>query len=110
MGRFHQSTDRCCENIATSAAYVATDRGIFYKMQQAVPDKEYWKHQPRVRVQPAAAARIVRDGHEWPSGHRRGIRTGRKQSEVHVDERLRERALVPLNRMRILRLHYVDNE
>ncbi len=79
-------------------------------MQQAVPDKELLKHQPRVRAQPAAAARIVRGCHEWPSGHRRGIRTGRKQSRVHVEERLRERALVPLNRMLDLRLHYVDNE
>lgn len=28
---------------------VATDRGIFYKMQQAVPEKSCWKHRRRER-------------------------------------------------------------
>ncbi|XPE44760.1 quinolinate synthase NadA [Shigella flexneri] len=59
---------------------VATDPGIFYKMQQAVPDKELGKHDPRVRAQPPQLRALSVDGHEWPSGYRRGIRTGRKQS------------------------------
>ncbi len=56
-------TDRCCENIATSEAYCGNRSGIFYKMQQAVPDKELLEAPTQVRVQPAAAARIVRG---WP--------------------------------------------
>ncbi len=40
---------------------VATDRGIFYKMQQAVPEiKSCWKRPPPAKGRPAAAARIVR--------------------------------------------------
>jgi quinolinate synthase len=39
---------------------VATDRGIFYKMQQAVPEKSCWKRPPPAKGQPAAAARIAR--------------------------------------------------
>ncbi len=108
-GRFHQSTDRCCENIAHQRLIVATDRGIFYKMQQAGQIKSYWKHQPRVRAQPVAARALSVDGHEWPSGHRRGIRTEGSNHEVYVDERLRERALVRSIVCWILRLHYVDN-
>lgn len=42
---------------------VATDQGIFYKMQQAVPDKELLEAPTAGEVQPAAAARIVRG---WP--------------------------------------------
>ncbi|XPE49534.1 quinolinate synthase NadA [Shigella flexneri] len=38
--RFHQPTDRCCENIATSAAYRGNRLGHSQPMQQAVPDKE----------------------------------------------------------------------
>lgn len=39
---------------------VATDRGIFYKMQQAVPDKELLEAPTAGEGQPAAAVRIVR--------------------------------------------------
>ncbi len=38
---------------------VATDRGIFYKMQQAVPDKILLEAPPPVRAQPAEAVRTV---------------------------------------------------
>ncbi len=39
---------------------VATDRGIFYKMQQAVPEKHCWKRLPLAKGRPAAAARTAR--------------------------------------------------
>lgn len=39
---------------------VATDRGIFYKMQQAVPEKELLKPLRQAKERPAAAARTVR--------------------------------------------------
>ncbi len=55
--------------------------GHFLQMQQAVPDKELLEAPTAGEGQPAAAARIVRDGHEWPSVDRRGIRTGRKRSQ-----------------------------
>lgn len=79
---------------------VATDRGIFYKMQQAVPDKELLEaptagegatcrscaHCPWMAINglQAIAEALEQEGSNY---------------EVHVDERLRERALVPLNRM-----------
>ncbi|MGQ7789957.1 quinolinate synthase [Shigella flexneri] len=99
-GRFHQSTDRCCKSIASSEAYCGNRSGIFYKMQQAVPDKELLEaptagegatcrscaHCPWMAMNDlqAIAEALEQEG----SNH-----------EVHVDERLRERALVPLNRM-----------
>lgn len=39
---------------------VATDRGIFYKMQQAVPEKRCSKRRPPEKGRPAEAARIAR--------------------------------------------------
>jgi quinolinate synthase len=39
---------------------VATDRGIFYKMQQAVPEKELLEAPRQAKGQPAAAARTAR--------------------------------------------------
>lgn len=42
---------------------VATDRGIFYKMQQAVPDKELLEAPTAGEGATVAAARIVRG---WP--------------------------------------------
>ncbi|MFP1558481.1 quinolinate synthase NadA [Escherichia coli] len=78
---------------------VATDRGIFYKMQQAVPDKELLEAPTAGEGATCRSCAHFCDGHEWPSVHRRGIRTGRKQSRGSCHERLRERALVPLNRM-----------
>ncbi|VFS85784.1 Quinolinate synthase A [Kluyvera cryocrescens] len=50
---------------------VATDRGIFYKMQQAVPDKALFEA-------PTAGGRgnlshlraLSVDGHEWPKSDR----------------------------------------
>lgn len=42
---------------------VATDRVFSTKCSRRCQIKSYWKHQPQVRVQPAAAARIVRG---WP--------------------------------------------
>jgi len=39
---------------------VATDQGIFYQLQQQVPDKEFIIAPPPARALPAAAARIAR--------------------------------------------------
>ena len=78
---------------------VATDRGIFYKMQQACPDKEMLEaptggdgatcrscaHCPWMAMNGLVA---ITSALEEGEGH-----------EILVDETLRQRALVPLNRM-----------
>ncbi|STV09356.1 quinolinate synthetase [Klebsiella pneumoniae] len=58
---------------------VATDRGIFYKMQQAVPEKNAAgsAHRRRRGDLPQLRALSV-DGDEWPESHCRGSRAGRR--------------------------------
>ncbi|EFL3106107.1 TPA: quinolinate synthase NadA [Escherichia coli] len=79
---------------------VATDRGIFYKMQQAVPDKEL------LEAPTAGEGATCRSCAHCPWMAMNGLRAIAEaleqegsNHEVHVDERLRERSLVPLNRM-----------
>lgn len=79
---------------------VATDRGIFYKMQQAVPDKEL------LEAPTAGEGATCRSCAHCPWMAMNGLQAIAEALEqegsnhkVHVDERLRERALVPLNRM-----------
>ncbi|OVA36963.1 quinolinate synthetase, partial [Escherichia coli] len=79
---------------------VATDRGIFYKMQQAVPDKEL------LEAPTAGEGATCRSCAHCPWMAMNGLQAIAEaleqegsNYEVHVDERLRERALVPLNRM-----------
>ncbi|WP_420900949.1 quinolinate synthase NadA [Escherichia coli] len=79
---------------------VATDRGIFYKMQQAVPDKEL------LEAPTAGEGATCRSCAHCPWMAMNGLQAiaealeqGGRKYEVHVDKKLRERALVPLNRM-----------
>ncbi|ENE0105368.1 quinolinate synthase NadA [Escherichia albertii] len=79
---------------------VATDRGIFYKMQQAVPDKVL------LEAPTAGQGATCRSCAHCPWMAMNGLRAivealeqGGSKHEVHVEEMLRERALVPLNRM-----------
>lgn len=79
---------------------VATDRGIFYKMQQAVPDKEL------LEAPTAGEGATCRSCAHCPWMAMNGLQAIAEalelegsNHEVYVDERLRERALVPLNRM-----------
>ncbi|MCZ9079895.1 quinolinate synthase NadA [Escherichia albertii] len=79
---------------------VATDRGIFYKMQQAVPDKVL------LEAPTAGQGATCRSCAHCPWMTMNGLRAivealeqGGSKHEVHVEEMLRERALVPLNRM-----------
>ncbi|EJE3888650.1 quinolinate synthase NadA [Escherichia coli] len=79
---------------------VATDRCIFYKMQQAVPDKEL------LEAPTAGEGATCRSCAHCPWMAMNGLQAiaealeqEESNHEVHVDERLRERALVPLNRM-----------
>lgn len=87
------------QNLPNDKFIVATDRGIFYKMQQLAPNKELIEaptagngatckscaHCPWMALNGLEAiekALIEHDGHE-----------------IFVDDNLRERALVPLNKM-----------
>lgn len=79
---------------------VATDRGIFYKMQQAVPDKVL------LEAPTAGQGATCRSCAHCPWMVMNGLQAivealeqGGSKHEVHVEEMLRERALVPLNRM-----------
>lgn len=79
---------------------VATDQGIFYKMQQAVPDKEL------LEAPTAGEGATCRSCAHCPWMAMNGLQAIAEalelegsNHEVYVDERLLERALVPLNRM-----------
>ncbi|EPJ7070815.1 TPA: quinolinate synthase NadA [Citrobacter freundii] len=79
---------------------VATDRGIFYKMQQAVPDKEL------LEAPTAGEGATCRSCAHCPwmamnglKAIAEGLEQGGAAHEIHVDAALREGALLPLNRM-----------
>ncbi|KEA51899.1 quinolinate synthetase [Mangrovibacter sp. MFB070] len=79
---------------------VATDRGIFYKMQQACPEKIL------LEAPTAGEGATCRSCAHCPWMAMNGLRAiasgleqGGAEHEIHVDSALREKALLPLNRM-----------
>ncbi|ELY2859210.1 quinolinate synthase NadA [Cronobacter sakazakii] len=79
---------------------VATDRGIFYKMQQACPEKTL------LEAPTAGEGATCRSCAHCPWMAMNGLQAiaealehGGTAHEIHVDARLREAALTPLNRM-----------
>ncbi|MGL5430337.1 MAG: quinolinate synthase NadA [Vibrio sp.] len=79
---------------------VATDKGIFFKMQQMVPEKELFE------APTAGAGATCRSCAHCPWMAMNGLqaiaqalRDGGEQHEVLVDEALRVKSLIPLNRM-----------
>ncbi len=89
---------------------VATDRGIFYKMQQAVPEKTL------LEAPTAGEGATCRSCAHCPwmamnglKAIAEGLEQGGAEHEIHVDEALRTGALIPLTGCWILRLHYGDN-
>ena len=79
---------------------VATDRGIFYKMQQAVPEKEL------LEAPTAGEGATCRSCAHCPwmamnglQAIAEGLENGGPEHEIKVDAQLRAGALVPLNRM-----------
>ncbi|WP_312063593.1 quinolinate synthase NadA [Pantoea septica] len=79
---------------------VATDRGIFYKMQQAVPEKTL------LEAPTAGEGATCRSCAHCPwmamnglKAIAEGLEQGGEQHEIEVDAALREAALLPLNRM-----------
>ncbi|MGF1793181.1 quinolinate synthase NadA [Photobacterium profundum] len=79
---------------------VATDKGIFFKMQQMVPDKEL------VEAPTAGAGATCRSCAHCPWMAMNGLKAienalveGGEKHEIFVDEALRVKSLIPLNRM-----------
>ncbi|MTD26789.1 quinolinate synthase NadA [Erwinia sorbitola] len=79
---------------------VATDRGIFYKMQQACPDKEL------LEAPTAGEGATCRSCAHCPWMAMNGLKAiadgleqGGHEHEIFVDEALRQAALIPLDRM-----------
>ncbi|EEY71224.1 quinolinate synthetase [Grimontia hollisae CIP 101886] len=79
---------------------VATDKGIFFKMQQMVPEKEL------IEAPTAGAGATCRSCAHCPWMAMNGLRAieralheGGEAHEIHVDEAIRVKSLVPLNRM-----------
>ncbi|EOI5728510.1 quinolinate synthase NadA [Cronobacter malonaticus] len=79
---------------------VATDRGIFYKMQQACPEKTL------LEAPTAGEGATCRSCAHCPWMAMNGLQAieealehGGAAHEIHVDARLRDAALTPLNRM-----------
>lgn len=79
---------------------VATDRGIFYKMQQACPEKEL------LEAPTAGEGATCRSCAHCPwmamnglQAIADGLEQGGGDHEIFIDDALREGALIPLNRM-----------
>jgi len=79
---------------------VATDRGIFYKMQQACPDKELFE------APTAGEGASCRTCAHCPwmamnglKAIAEGLEYGGTEHAIEVDEALRVKSLIPLNRM-----------
>ncbi len=90
---------KASQTLANDTFIVATDKGIFYKMQQAMPDKTFIEaptggngatcrscaHCPWMAMN---GLKAIEEALVDASGH-----------EIFVDPQLREKALIPLNRM-----------
>ncbi|MCK6261931.1 quinolinate synthase NadA [Vibrio sp. ZSDE26] len=79
---------------------VATDKGIFFKMQQLVPEKEL------IEAPTAGAGATCRSCAHCPWMAMNGLKAieqalseGGADHEIFVDEELRVKSLIPLNRM-----------
>ncbi|SHF72080.1 quinolinate synthase NadA [Vibrio gazogenes] len=79
---------------------VATDRGIFFKMQQLVPEKEL------IEAPTAGAGATCRSCAHCPwmamnglQAIEKALRDGGEEHEIFVDESIRVKSLIPLNRM-----------
>jgi len=89
---------RAAQELPHSMFIVATDRGIFYKMQQAAPDKTF------IEAPTGGSGATCRSCAHCPWMAMNGLEnilsaleTG--QDEVQVDAELMERARIPLQRM-----------
>lgn len=86
------------KNLPNKQLIVATDKGIFYKMQQAAPDKEF------IEAPTAGAGATCRSCAHCPwmalnelENLAQVLETG--EQEVHVDPEVGKQAIIPLQRM-----------
>lgn len=91
---------KAAKELPNQQLIVATDKGIFFKMQQMVPGKEL------MEAPTAGAGATCRSCAHCPwmamnglKAIELGLREGGEKHEVFVDESLREKSLIPLNRM-----------
>ncbi|MEJ8677472.1 quinolinate synthase NadA [Plesiomonas shigelloides] len=99
VGSTSQLIKAACE-LPQQKLIVATDRGIFYKMQQACPDKEMFE------APTAGEGATCRSCAHCPWMAMNGLEAiysalteGSAAHEIEVDEDVRRQALIPLNRM-----------
>ncbi len=87
---------QAAQNLPNQQIIVATDKSIFYKMQQACPDKSFY-------IAPTAAYRTCAHCPWMAMYSLKTIEQGlKKEGELHeisINDELRERAFKPLERM-----------
>ncbi|MCW8107844.1 quinolinate synthase NadA [Alteromonas ponticola] len=88
------------KNMPNDTFIVATDKGIFYKMQQQAPDKTF------IEAPTAGNGATCKSCAHCPwmamnglEAIRNALTENQTAHEIHVDEQLRQKALIPLNRM-----------
>jgi quinolinate synthase len=91
---------KAAKELPNTKLIVATDKGIFFKMQQMVPEKEL------VEAPTAGAGATCRSCAHCPWMAMNGLKAiesalveGGEKHEIFVDEALRVKSLIPLNRM-----------
>jgi quinolinate synthase len=91
---------KAAKELPNKKLIVATDKGIFFKMQQMVPEKEL------VEAPTAGAGATCRSCAHCPWMAMNGLKAienalveGGEKHEIFVDEALRVKSLIPLNRM-----------
>lgn len=91
---------KAAKTLPNKQLIVATDKGIFFKMQQMVPEKEL------IEAPTAGAGATCRSCAHCPWMAMNGLkaieaalREGGELHEIFVDESLRQKSLIPLNRM-----------
>lgn len=91
---------KASQSLPNQTFIVATDKGIFYKMQQLAPEKTF------IEAPTGGNGATCRSCAHCPwmamnglAAIENALTTGGKAHEIHVDPALGERAMVPLNRM-----------
>ncbi|MDC4168578.1 quinolinate synthase NadA [Photobacterium damselae] len=91
---------KAAKSLPNQQLIVATDKGIFYKMQQMVPEKEL------IEAPTVGAGATCRSCAHCPWMAMNGLKAietalidGGSEHEIFVDEAIRVQSLVPLNRM-----------
>ncbi|SJL82921.1 quinolinate synthase NadA [Vibrio palustris] len=91
---------KAAKSLPQQQMIVATDKGIFYKMQQLVPEKTL------IEAPTAGVGATCRSCAHCPWMAMNGLQAieqalveGGKQHEIFVDESVRVKSLIPLNRM-----------